>query len=387
MSRFFLMCDRASEMGGVQRVVRTLSDALIDLGRDVEIISVSEALPPRILAQKHVVAERVLYRSRFWWRILRRIRLGPIHFSSMRVERLSFIQRRQAVRTLRRISEENPGSAFIAMNGFSAELLAEAKLNRSLSLVQYHNSYAHLHNDRAHASLRKVSRNVDMFVALTEDDAALFRQAGFERVEWISNPVPFYPDSVPAISERGDVVVSIGRFTPQKSFDMLVRAWRTVKEEAPSWSLEIYGDGDDSSIASLKHLVDALELSDRVSIMGPISDVSSRLRSAGIYALSSRYEGLPMVLLEAMACGLPCVATDCSPGVRALMEAAGSPVAPVGQPEELGRRILALVRNEDRRSSIAARGRAYAEGFRPDATARNWIDHVERIQGEKGAAL
>ena len=107
-------------------------------------------------------------------------------------------------------------------------------------------------------------------------------------------------------------IVAAGRLAPQKGFDLLIDAFSQIAERHPQWSLKILGEGP--SRAALKQLIVSKRLADRVILAGWQNDPASVLRQAEIFVLSSRFEGFPNALLEAMACGLASISFDCESG-------------------------------------------------------------------------
>jgi len=145
------------------------------------------------------------------------------------------------------------------------------------------------------------------------------------RVEVIYNPVV-----TPALLEQARVrpwhpwfalgqppiVLAAGRLTPQKDFTSLIRAFAEVRDRIPA-RLIIVGEGDGRS--ELEGLVRQLHLEDDVSLPGFVQNPYSYMAHSAVFVLSSRWEGLPTVLIEAMACGTRVIATDCPSGPREIL--------------------------------------------------------------------
>ena len=150
---------------------------------------------------------------------------------------------------------------------------------------------------------------------------------------------PWFRDSGPP------VVLGVGRLVPQKDFRTLIEAFRRVLAERPC-RLLILGEGP--MRAELEGQVQALGLDDRVSLPGWAENPYAFMARAGLFVLSSRHEGFPGALVEALACGCPAVSTDCPAGPSEILEDPDL-LAPVGDPEALARVILrALARPADK---------------------------------------
>lgn len=141
----------------------------------------------------------------------------------------------------------------------------------------------------------------------------------------------------PAVKPNSNgVVLGAGRLTAQKRFDLLIRAFALIKHRDAQ--LVILGDGAERS--RLLGLIAALGLSDRVTLSGFVTDVAEHYRRADLLVLTSRYEGLPAVVLEAMAANCPVLSTDCFTAARSLLETTeGCGIIEQAEPAELARMI------------------------------------------------
>lgn len=164
---------------------------------------------------------------------------------------------------------------------------------------------------------RRIARRLaaklsDHIVVLTERDRELWRRniGVRHQITAIPNAIPF--SVTEHESERENIVLAVGRFTYQKGFDLLLESWRHASKRLDGWQLWIVGDGEDR--AMLESLVDQFELQNSVVIHGPTTTIGDYYRKAKWFCLSSRFEGFPMVLLEASSWGLPIVAFDCDTG-------------------------------------------------------------------------
>ena len=154
----------------------------------------------------------------------------------------------------------------------------------------------------------RLVQRYDKFVVLTEEDRGYW--GDLPNIMVIPNARTFTPTKFAALDEKR--VVAIGRYSHQKGFERLIAAWSDVAKQYPDWQLDIVGGGELKEV--LLQQIKALGLEDKVFLKSPTSDVESVYVNASIYAMSSRYEGLPMVLLEAQAFGLPIVSFRCKCG-------------------------------------------------------------------------
>jgi glycosyltransferase involved in cell wall biosynthesis len=137
------------------------------------------------------------------------------------------------------------------------------------------------------------------------------------RVDIIPNPInPEFNGSTKEARRRGSghTIVAMGRLVRQKGFDLLIEAFARCAGQHPEWSLVILGEGEERS--NLESLISAMGLQDRVRLAGKVPQPSHILGQADLFVLSSRFEGFPNALMEAMACKLAVISTDCPNGPR-----------------------------------------------------------------------
>ena len=172
--------------------------------------------------------------------------------------------------------------------------------------------------DRLWSRLRCVYyRRADVVTANTEGVLEALQAMGpWQRLALLPNPLPTaltLQDSHKPPVDREAEVLAVARLVPQKGLDVLIRAFASLPESVrDGWSLTLVGDGPE--LATLQALASDAGLRDLVHFEGFCSDPLVFMRRASIFALPSRFEGMPNALLEAMAAGLPSVVTDASPG-------------------------------------------------------------------------
>lgn len=155
-------------------------------------------------------------------------------------------------------------------------------------------------------------------VTLTETDKEIFEQRfKAKNVLCIPNPITINGKLTPCQSNNKRVL-AIGRFEKQKGFDMLLEIWAKCKCKDNGWTLKIIGDGKEKQ--KLIQLIQSLKLSESVTLAPPTKNIIPEYQNAEIYAMSSRFEGLPLVLIEASTCGLPIISFDCETGPRDIIK-------------------------------------------------------------------
>lgn len=218
----------------------------------------------------------------------------------------------------------------------------------------------HVNLDSYRPGLRAaIPRNyprLDALTVLTEHDLRAYQQVlggSGVRLERIPNGIP--PKDAPTVAHDAQRVVASGRLTSQKGFDMLLEAWATVWAKHPDWTLTIYGAGPWRQ--RLLDQRDALGLRDVVDLPGITSRLDAELQASSMFVLSSRCEGLPMVMLEAMSNGLPVVAFDCPTGPgEVINDGVNGRLVPAGEVDLLAAAIIELIDEPDRRHALGHAG-------------------------------
>lgn len=151
------------------------------------------------------------------------------------------------------------------------------------------------------------------FVALSDESLKEWR---ITNGVVITNPLCDFPKKLSDQSSKK--VIAVGRHAYEKGFDNLLKIWKKVVEDYPDWVLEIYGKSDEKF--ELRELAKNLNLTENIVFHEPVQNINDKYSEASFYLMTSRFEGFGMVLIEAMAAGLPCVAYDCPCGPRNIID-------------------------------------------------------------------
>ncbi|MGW7606182.1 glycosyltransferase [Streptomyces sp. NPDC054766] len=286
----------------------------------------------------------------------------------LRAERAAGMRERAAELTAL-FRAARPGAVVIVTQVWAMEWVELADTDGLTVIGMSHESFAYCRTTSRFRRVLKHYKDVDRMLALTREDADLWIGQGMNNASFMPNPLPFMPE-VPS-PRTGNAVVSVGRLHDQKGIDMLLDAWAEAAPRHPDWRLRIYGSGEDEEI--LKKQCTALGLDDCVDWMGRTSDVPGALRSGSVFVLSSRGEGFPLALMEAMAAGLPCAAFDCAPGVHEIIrDGEDGLLATLGNTGELARRLDTLMSDKALRDSMGEAARANIQRFTTDEVVRKW---------------
>lgn len=153
------------------------------------------------------------------------------------------------------------------------------------------------------------------FVVLTNQDKEEWEQY-LNNVITIYNPLTLENRSLSLLDSK--IALSVGRLTSQKGFDLLIESWEIVNASRPDWTLLIVGSGAEEH--NLKNAIISKKLEKHIKILPPTTQITDVYKNASLYIMSSRYEGLPLVLMEAMSFGLPAISFDCKYGPSELID-------------------------------------------------------------------
>ena len=221
-------------------------------------------------------------------------------------------------------------------------------------------------------ALRRWSyRYATFVVALTPDALRYFPGSIRRRGRVIPNPVSVPFDAGIARADgRKKTVMAMGRLVHQKGFDRLIAAFSMVATNHPGWSLTIWGEGNDRQ--KLERLRDRLDLKGRVALPGWTPDPFTEMREAGLFVMSSRYEGFPNVLCEAMACGVPVLSFDC-PGPRHIVrDGIDGVLVPSDDVNKLAEAMDRLMADQVERERLATNGIDVTKRFAKDKVMGMW---------------
>lgn len=223
--------------------------------------------------------------------------------------------------------------------------------------------------------LKQSVKGLDKLVVLTKADQKQWEQT-HDNIIQISNPNPLDSKIVSTLENKK--VISVGKLDAQKGYDMLLDAWLPVSHQNPEWELDIFGIGEWEEM--LKEKIIQLDLIGKVNLRGATIDVTTQYLNSSIYVMSSRYEGLPMVLIEAMSCGLPIVSFDCEFGPREIITNGkdGYLVKP-NNIKGLGDKINFLIENTQKRKIMAKHAIESVKRFSKNEIMEQWTGLFEQL--------
>ena len=215
-------------------------------------------------------------------------------------------------------------------------------------------------------------KRLDRLVVLTHEDCDAWPE--LRNVKVIPDPLSFSPSAQSSLDRKR--VIAVGRYVYQKGFDLLLQAWAEVEKKCTNWELVVFGEGDRTPYEALM-----TELSlQRCTLHGPTADIEREYISSSLFVFSSRFEGFGMVLIEAMACGLPVVSFACPCGPRDIIDdSLDGLLVENGNVSQLAEKIVTMIAHPEERKLMGMNAVRKAERYRIDHLAKDWQQLFESL--------
>jgi glycosyltransferase involved in cell wall biosynthesis len=215
--------------------------------------------------------------------------------------------------------------------------------------------------------MERLAKSYQKYIVLTEGNRNEWK--GLKNLEVIPNPLSFYPKEQSSLENKQ--VICVGKQSYQKGQDLLLKTWAKVNEKYPDWSLVIYGKFEPT--LKLQKKAKDLSIKKSVSFYRPEKDIQSKYMESSIYVMSSRYEGFGMVLIEAMACGVPCVSFNCNYGPSDIIkQGEDGYLAENGNITELASKIIKLIEEKNLRKQMGAKAKQNVKRYLPEVIVKQW---------------
>ena len=347
--------------GGAEHVTCNMANYLVESGYDVSILTMSET-------DSYYLDSRVSTTS-----LLKRSELGNA-FKSLMIR----------TKKLKSFLKSNDCDAYIVMLPITIILLLAFKRYISVPIIASERSFPSRNPKWIQCLLKKLARRASGWVFQTPEVLEWYKPyIGKASTVIIPNAIdkelPVREDS----NELERTVVSVGRLHPAKRFDNLIRAFSTISPSYPEYKLVIYGEG--GKRGELENLIEELALNDRVKLPGFRTDVNKAIKNASLYVLSSDYEGMPNTLIEAMAMGLPCVATDCDGGAARFLikDGVNGLLVQKSNLVQLAHAMSVVLNDPERAKSLGNEAKKIRERLSPDVVYNQWLTFLQSVTNTK----
>jgi glycosyltransferase involved in cell wall biosynthesis len=240
-----------------------------------------------------------------------------------------------------------------------------------------------VHRGASGIPLLAVGREVDAIVSLSTEGADWLRAA----LDPAPPRLPVIPNMVrdafaPRSSLTEPIIASAGRRTSGKQYDHLIRAFAPVAEAHPEWTLRLFGSGPETE--RLERLVERLGLVSQVELVPPVPDIPTEWSKVSVVAMTSKFEGLPLIALEALAAGVPVVSYDCPSGPRHIIDhEVNGLLVPPDDIEALTAALGRLVEDADLRRTMGAAAHDSRVRYLPETVAEHWCLLIDELLEER----
>ena len=227
----------------------------------------------------------------------------------------------------------------------------------------------------------RIVRRFDRFVVLTEEDKGYW--GDMPNIQVIPNAALFMADRYADMSRKR--VIAVGRLDYQKGFDRLIEAWRIVQQSDKynDWHLDIFGQGEWKE--KLQAMIDAYGVQESVKLNAPTKQIGREYAASSMLVMSSNYEGFPMVMIEAMACGLPVVTFDFKCGPRDIIkDEENGLIVPDGDIQALADAMMRLMSDDQLRKSMSVEARKVTQTYSEEVVMRKWVELFEGLMPRSG---
>ncbi|GGP97516.1 glycosyltransferase family 4 protein [Streptosporangium pseudovulgare] len=251
-------------------------------------------------------------------------------------------------------------------------IMAARFARRKVVTIAQEHLHFEAHKPGIFQEIREWYPNLDAVITLTEADERDYRAmlgGGRTRVITIGNGLPATPR--PRSRQENRIVLAAGRLVPVKGYDRLLKAFAQVVQKRPDWKLRIYGEGRSGD--KLVRQSVKLRLHNNVTFMGPTEDIEGELAKASIHAVSSRFEGFGMTIIEAFSCGVPVVSFDCPRGPREIITSGHDGLlVPADDVDALAEGLLRMIDDEEGRHRMARNALETAARYDMSVVAERW---------------
>ena len=365
-------------LGGIQSCLTILSNYLVSKGYDVTIICSNRKQP--VDRDIYGLDERVniifINEINVIKKLAHRLLEKIVNF----VDKSNYLKNNEKIleflcysycgKNLEKIIKENKFDIVISCGSYFNMLLSLLNIGDVKKIGWQHHCYERYFSNKYYKQeklLKKMFTNLNKYMVLIDDDKKKIKTInGYESTR-IYNPTRFIQENKSNLENKK--FLSVGRLAKDKGFDILIKNFKEFNNKNKEWTLDIYGEGPEKE--NLLQMINNLELTQYVKIHNKTNEIKKVYREASIYCLTSRYEGLPMVILEAMETGLPVIAYNLPCICEVIRDKEGI-IVPIGDDETYINSMLELANNKQKRQEISENAIKRAKDFYIEQIGPRW---------------
>jgi len=342
-------------IGGVVRVITNWSNCFIK-SRDVENVSVKEGKPYFNLDER---VKFTIVNFKFRYKLFKLIDIIPNTFKMYK-----FLKQREDTNIVFN------KSLYIE----PIWILRKLGLFKNINLIYMHHGGSSgfrtffLSRKGTKHRVKMIFEAFDKIICLFDDEKNYPLEVKKEKLHFVENPLSFEISDV-TFKEKENIVLSLGRVTKAKGIDTLIYAWDKIKNDVNDWKLQIVGDGEDKK--EFIKLVKELDIQN-IEFIGGTTDIKPLYEKAKIFIIPSIAEGMPMTIIEAMACKSCIISTKTGGGRKLINDSNTGLLVEIGNQEELTKKITLLINDKELREKLANNAFKYVHRYKIDSIAKKW---------------
>jgi glycosyltransferase involved in cell wall biosynthesis len=354
--------------GGLERVLAVKASYLSDqLGYEVHILSLNEPQPKPFYA----FSPKLQFHSC-------EVKGNPIQYIFSYIKGIKSTVSKIKPDIISVCDDGLKGFFLPLLLGKNHPLIYERHVSKS---IEMHEHFSFIKKESIFLKWKLMSflaNKFDAFVLLTNGNIQEWKN--LKNLHVIPNPLSFYP--VESSTLQNKKVIAVGKQGYQKGYDLLLQAWQKATIGIEDWKLEIYGKIEPQK--KLNELANKLGISDKVVFFPPTQKIEEKYLDTSLFVLSSRFEGFGMVLIEAMACGLPCVSFDCPYGPADIItHGEDGLLVPNGDVEQLAEAIIDIMKHEHRRQAMGIAAKENVKRYLPEHIVPIWEELFKQLLANK----
>jgi glycosyltransferase involved in cell wall biosynthesis len=346
--------------GGVPKLIINLANDIIKTGANVTILSCyKDDITPQFILDKDIKCEYVQTKLK--------------HASNLTIyEKIKFWG--YVIKKIRILWVENKDLTIISCTPvMSFALIATKRIHKS-KIYLWENVDFNRYGKIITNTKKILYKNVEMYITPTNSEHEYLLKAKIKS-KLILNANYSLPKEVEVKQLLGEKfkLLAIGRMVSQKGFDLLIHSLQELNNIDQKWEMTIIGSGPEEN--KIKELAKQFQLESKINFVPHCTNLDEYYRNADIYVMTSRFEGLPLVLIEAQSFGLPCVSFDCPTGPREVITHGGNGLlVEPGDTKKIAQEVLRLARSKELYESCSQSAKENSKKYSPNEVFNKWLE-------------